>query len=712
MKDLKSHFHYRSRFYFLVAVSTLMLGLLTAKLIWVQLLHQADYERLAMNQYRTELKVPAPRGEIRDCRGVVLATNEPGQHILSCRTRYLKGADREKAIDYLSGRLRIEKPRLRTRLDTSRVDVYISRGIGLQLKQELETWFHDSLKSTLSGTFGFIPYMKRVYPGGNIACQVIGRMNPEGVGILGVEQEMEDLLKGRDGILRYGHDRSHSAFYWDELDHTPTVPGASIELTLDSRVQAIIQEEMEQTCQEFNAAYATSIVMNPRTGEIIAMGSWPDYDLNRGVVSTRQLSAQRNRAVADLYEPGSTFKTHTFALLLENHELDLEDSVFCYNGRYRIGRWLIRDSHEHGFGWIPGWKVFSESSNIGTAVLSDTLTAEDMYRWLHHFGFGSYTFIDLPAEERGVMQPLQRWGDVVRANISFGQGISVTPLQMLVSYIPYFNQGQLLKPWIVRRIIQPDGTVIERNPEVRRDLRERNILSDSTLATLHDLLTRVVEEGTGQAAAIPGLRVMGKTGTAQKPVAAGGYSSEDYVASFIGYVEITDQPFLALMLVDCPRKKIWGGEVAGSLFRHVFERVQHLRWTPESGTPLQKDRQELYQLPDFTGLSGRALERALKRADISHHEMIGSGQVVSQSPAAGSYFAAPALTLYLQDDSALSMPDLRGMDAAEALHQVSVLGLNISIQGHGVVTDQSLSPGTEIQTAEQLLLTCALEEQP
>ena len=683
--DYRSPFRFSGRLYMLAGIGYCVMLLLLVKLIWIQVYHNEYFLTKSKRIYSDAKPIPAERGRILDRNGVVMAAQLPGSYALTVNPQQLTSDPAELARACATILERQSRPLVVQMRVTDRQTVYVASELTIDQRDAITAMLEERFPSD-AAAFDFENFPRRCYPAAEAGAQLIGYVNQEGLGVCGIEAALDSLLCGEAGLRIYGRDCAGQAFDWQQGCHLEPVNGATISLTLDSRIQAIMQEEMIITCRDNRAASATGIIMNPATGEILAMGSWPTYDPNNGIRHGEN-GLLRNRAVSDSYEPGSTFKTFTFAQLLEENNLNLADSVDCQNGSWNLGRWVINDSHDDGHGLIPAAEVYYESSNIGTAILAEQIEARAMYAFVRSFGFGQYTGIDLPEEVQGRLQPLERWRRVEKANISFGQGIAVTPLQLAVAYGALFNGGRVMRPFVIQSL-RKDGHLETTIPLVRRQ-----VLSGKTLAKLQELMAGVVEQGTGKPAAIPGLIVRGKTGTAQKIAPEGGYSNEDYIASFAGAVEIGNHTYLGVMLVDTPRESIWGGPVAGNLFSQIFSRVRHLNnCNGEATRVVVKDLQDLQRLPDCYGLSVEELRRTLRRARVDNYSLQGEGQVVHQNPAPGGYAVMPAVNFILSETGtvdSLQVPDLQGLGIRDAVTLASQAGLQVTFSGDGRVRQQS-----------------------
>ena len=413
---------------------------------------------------------------------------------------------------------------------------------------------------------GSEPNRQRVYPHGPLAGHVLGFTNVDGQGLEGIERAFDAELRGGVQALVVGHDARGRQFELADGEGWGSLPraGAHVELTIDVALQRVAEEELERAVHQFQARAGSLVALDPNTGEVLAMANVPRFDPNR----VRGIAADqiRNRAVTDVYEPGSTFKAFLAAAALEEKVVRPEDRVNCENGHYAVGNRVIRDSHPHGV--LTFADVIAESSNIGCAKIAERLGNERYGKMVRGLGFGQPTGIDLPGESGGIMRPVEKWGRIHLVTTAFGQGIAVTPLQMARGFAAIANGGDLLRPYIVKRITDDDGHVrYAATPHL-----ERRVMSHHTAETVTQLLVGVTEHGTGKQALIDGFRVAGKTGTAQKvDPATGRYSARDRMSSFIGFVPAENPAMVIIAVLDSPRTATYGGVVAAPVFRAVAE---------------------------------------------------------------------------------------------------------------------------------------------
>ena len=411
-------------------------------------------------------------------------------------------------------------------------------------------------------SFGFIPESKRLYPKGRTASHILGFTNVDNKGIAGIELMYNKHLKGEGIKVSIGMDARGNRLSGEIRE---AVPGNNLVLTIDEGIQHIVERELSIAMSEWKAKAAVAVMMDPRTGEILAMANKPAYDPNSAGKSHDY--ARRNRAITDLFEPGSTLKSILASAALEEGVVSLDEEFDVSKGSIVVGGKRIRDVHKHGI--ISFQEVIQKSSNVGAVQIGLKLGKEKYYDYLKGFGFGDKTDIDFPGEVRGILRKKNKWSGTSLAALSIGQEIGVTPLQILRAYATIANEGLLMKPYIVSDIISPKGEPIKRVTPII----ERRVISAETAGTISEILKMVVEEGgTAQKAYIRGNQVAGKTGTAQifDPVKRR-YSRKKYVSSFVGFVPADDPKIALIVVVYEPKGSAYGGVVAAPVFKKIIE---------------------------------------------------------------------------------------------------------------------------------------------
>jgi cell division protein FtsI (penicillin-binding protein 3) len=525
---------------------------------WLQAVKAQALDRLATSQHRMEVALPAHRGTIYDRLGVELAIGErattvyanPKQirepHLVARAAAQDLGLDAAELLPLLS--------------DRSRGFVYVQRQADPERAAALQ-------RRGLVG-LGFYSEERRQYPQRSVAAEVVGYAGVDNRGLAGLELELERVLRGEAGAKTIVKDPFGRTL--DVVDSEPRRDGRDVWLTIDHTVQGQVERVLADTRERWAAQSASAVVMDPRTGAILALAVEPGYDANRFPKVPRE--HQRNRAVTDTYEPGSTFKIVTVSAVLEAGIVS-PATRFTLPYSIQVADRVIHDAVERGTQTMTVAQILSQSSNVGIITLAFQLQQTRLNEWIERFGFGRQTGIDFPGETEGIVLPTDQWSGSTIGNVPIGQGIAVTPLQMAAAYGAIANGGTWIQPHLVERV--------EGEKPVRP--KRRRVVSRETAREVRRMLRDVVEEGSGTAAQVPGYRIAGKTGTAAKPDENGGYSDYRYVASFVGFVPATKPRLVILVTVDEPRGAIWGGTVAAPAFAEIAKfALQYLEVPPLS----------------------------------------------------------------------------------------------------------------------------------
>lgn len=553
----------------LLAVAFVMLLAATlCRAVWIQVVKGPEYAAMAVRQHRETVVVPAARGTIFDDEGKPLALGKQATTVYANPRQ----VDRPRELTLAAARvLGVEPGDVYPLLtDRSRGFVYIARKADPLKAEELE-------KLGFAGV-GFYPEELRFYPQGPVAAQLLGYAGLDNKGLEGLERSYEKVLSGRPGSQTIVKDPFGRAL--DVVETKAETPGRSIRLTLDDQVQANAEVILQQTVRRWGARSATAIVLDPHSGNVLAMGTAPRFDANR--FPATKADWRRNRAVTDTYEPGSTFKLVTVAAALEER-LVTPRSTFVLDPTIQVADRKIRESHLRGRARLSVKQIIEQSSNIGTITIAQRLGEGRLAQWIDRFGFGKLTGAGFPGESPGFALPLEQWSGSTIGTVPIGHGIAVTPIQMARAYAAIANGGVLVHPRIVDRVGGESVSVA----------RGRRVVSRAVSQQMLAMLKGVVLEGTGTRAAIPGYTVAGKTGTAAKIDANGRYSTSRYVASFVGLVPATQPRFVIMVMVDEPQGDIYGGVVAAPAFAEIARfNLQHFevppdapRIAPKEGTP-------------------------------------------------------------------------------------------------------------------------------
>jgi cell division protein FtsI (penicillin-binding protein 3)/stage V sporulation protein D (sporulation-specific penicillin-binding protein) len=542
----------------LLAVLTLAFGGLLIRATWLQGVRAESLSRLGRTQHREAVTVPAGRGTVYDRSGVQLAL---GERAITVYANPMHVTNPRRAATAVERTLGLDADRVYPTLaDRTRGFVYVARQADPAQAAALQ-------RLKLPGV-GFYAEERRNYPQRTVAAQVLGYVGIDGNGIAGVELEFDRELAGRPGKETVVKDPSGRVIEVER--ERGEVPGRDLFLTLDHSIQANAEEVLRETVRKWSAKSASAIVLDPRTGSILAMAVQPGYDANRLPSAARDL--QRNRTVTDTYEPGSTFKLITVAGAL-SERIVAPSTRFTLPYELPVADRVIHDAEERGTVSYSVRQILAHSSNIGAITLAQMLGRTRMASWITRFGFGRTTGVDFPGESPGIVLPPAKWSGSTIGNVPIGQGIAVTPVQMAAAYAAVANRGIWSRPHLVDHV-EGGG---------RPSLYRRRLVSAPVAGELMTMMKDVVAEGTGQFAGIAGYQVAGKTGTAQKPDSHGGYATGRYVASFVGIVPASRPRLVVLVTVDEPRGAIWGGVVAAPAFQQIarFD-LQHLEVPPDA----------------------------------------------------------------------------------------------------------------------------------
>jgi cell division protein FtsI (penicillin-binding protein 3) len=534
-----------------------LLGFAALRTLYLGTIRGSALRSAARTQQLSLDAVPAQRGSITDRNGVALAVSQPAQDISA--TPYLVTAPLATA-QRLAPLLGRPQTRLLSELSEHRGFVYLARGVP-------EAQAKKALALKIPGISG-APVMRRVYPGGTLAAQVLGAVGTEGAGLAGLEYSQNKLLGGRAGERRVVSDALGQPVSINEVH--PEVPGSSISLTLDANIQRQTERVLGAVGSVFSPKDATAIVMDPRTGAVLAMANWPAANLN---ANTNSPQALQNRAVSFDYEPGSTFKAITVAGALQQG-LVTPETLFNVPDQIRVADRLIHDDTEHPEETLSTAQILAQSSNVGAIKIGALEGTDRFASWVRRFGFGARPGAGLASEETGAILPVSRYSGSSMGNLPIGQGQLVTPLQMASAYAAIANGGILRTPQIIRAV---DG-------RTRPAPAGRRVISAATAASLRRMLEGVLAPGgTASEVSIPGYQLAGKTGTANKvDPATGEYSKSAFVASFMGFAPAAHPKLLCAVIVDEPQSgSIFGGQVAAPAFGQIMSfALPYLRIAP------------------------------------------------------------------------------------------------------------------------------------
>ena len=528
------------------------------RLVDLQVGGHEKFLKLAAEKHGFKQPIFAQRGAIYDRHGEALAVNVPVRTVTADGTRIKDPA----AVAHIAAPfLGVKESELLSRLSTKRPYVVIQNGVS-----ELDaTAMMNALEAAKLQGLYLQEGAQRVYPNGKMLCHVLGFVDHNGHGVDGVEKVFDQALAGRNGYRHVEHDRKGVEIVLYRGQEQPAENGKNITLTIDMGLQAIVEKELDNAMATYHPAGATAILIDPVTGEILAMASRPNYDPNHFNDATPE--QMRNRAITDMYEPGSVFKIVAAAGAINEGIVTENTPIFCEYGHFLYGGKILKEASHEAFGEIPVRDVLVHSSNIGAAKIALKMGDDKYYEYVRRFGFGEKTKIQLPGEISGLVNPPSRWDKLTLTRMAMGQSVAATPIQVVMAMSTIANRGKLMTPQLVCK--SSDGSV-PANSSVRRE-----VVSSAVAEMINGALSDVVSKrGTAIQARVEGYTVAGKTGTAQKINPHGGYLNDRYIVSFAGYLPAENPSLAALVVVDdahVASSANYGGLVAAPVFSKIGE---------------------------------------------------------------------------------------------------------------------------------------------
>lgn len=542
------------RIYLIFSSFIFILILLLSRLFIIHIIESPRLSKISANQHESIILLNPPRGIIYDRNFRPLAVNLQTWSVFASPNKIEK---KESVAKLLSKKLDLDKDRLLNRLNRDRAFVWVKRRLSHEIYKELKALEIKGIE--------FKREPKRFYPGGFLASHILGFTGIDNQGLGGVEFQFDKELRGFYGYRLVKRDALGRVFANIESDSVNPVPGLNLVLTIDKTIQYIAEKKLDEAMKSWQARRGCVIILNPETGEILAMANRPTFDPNHH----RDFPEinRKNLGVSFIFEPGSSFKIVTALAALQEGIVKLEDKFYCESGSYRIYNHILNDVRPHGM--LTFDEIIRYSSNIGVVKVAREIGQEKLYRYIRLLGFGARTGIRLPGEERGILRPTTQWSSLSMVSLPIGHEIAVTPIQLAQAISIIANGGRLVRPYIVKQLIDSHGEIIRTfSPD-----NGRRIITKDVSGQLKTILFGTVEEGTGTRAQIEGVRVSGKTGTAQKIGPDGTYSDSKFIASFIGFAAIHDKPRLVcVVIIDEPKHPYFGGTVAAPVFQKVIDK--------------------------------------------------------------------------------------------------------------------------------------------
>ncbi len=675
----------------------LFLGLFLL-LVWqlfnLQIIRADELQTRAQGQWTSESVIAPIRGSILDRNGAVLAMSATA-YIASVSPRQV--SDAEAFSKTLAPVLDMDAEVIYKRAsDRSKGGVTLKRQLSRDIAQQLRTMYaeHKQADSDVLNGLYLEEDSKRYYPMGAFASQLLGLTTIDGVGQSGLEASLNRYLSGKSGVVLDEIDGKGREIAYGQQEYAAAVDGGTVYLTIDYVIQSFVEQAAREAIEVNNALGIRIIVMNPNTGEILAMCTKPDYDPNDPPRNDVSLLTElmRNRLVTDAYEPGSTFKILTTAAALDCGATSVSEGFYCSGVTTVDGSRIRCWGNPHGAETMA--QALCNSCNPVFVELGLRIGTERFYEYLRAFGLGSKTGVDISGEAGGILISESNVKRVDLARIGFGQSVAVTPIQLITACCAAVNGGKLMKPYVVKEIISSDGEIIEQGvPEV-----VGNPISEETSRVMRQLLEKVVADGGGRNAYIEGYRIGGKTGTAQV-YKNGVVSSETHIGSFIGFAPIDDPQIAVLVIVDeADKAPDFGSVTAAPFARDILEKTLNYIGVAKQ-TSAQKVLKEV-TVPDVVGMSIKNAAAALKEAGLQYMLDSSGTTVVDQLPAAGAKMNEKSIVMLYADgevpadaNAFVEVPDVSGLSISAANRLLASYGLNMRISGSGIAVRQTPEAG-------------------
>jgi len=684
---------YKVRVRIIVLLGLLILGLalLGIRLGWIQLFKNKDYQKLALQQRLRNVKVEPKRGIIYDRNGVELAVSASAETVVAAPQDI---ENPRQTAEKLTQILDKSEDKIYQRLTRQLAAVYVERKIEEEQAEKIR-------ELDLKGIY-FTEESKRYYPKGALGSHLLGFAGVDSQGLQGVELSYDNKLRGTPGRIAIESDAVGREIPKGISKYIAPDDGNNLYLTIDHVLQYIVERELEEAMQQYDAQGGTIVMMDPESGDLLALANRPTYDPNQFADFPPEL--WRNRAVSDTYEPGSTFKIVTAAAGLEEGVVHPQDK-FYDPGYIKVAGQKLDCWKEGGHGKQTFAEVVQNSCNPGFVQVGQRVGKEDFYKYIKAFGFGRKTDIKLPGEASGLIYDINNVGPVELATMSFGHGISVTPMQLITAVSAVANDGQLLEPQVVKEVHKPNGELMnKKQPEPIRQ-----VISKKTARTLRELLTGVVEEGSGKKAAVEGYKIGGKTGTAKH------YGKQVYDTSFVGMLPADDPQLVGLVvLYGVSSHPYYGSQVAAPIFHNVAkDAVRYLEIPPQKEKEEQEKETEedeaikQVEVPNVKNLSLSEAEDKLVARDLNV-KLEGRGdKIVEQIPQPGVVVDENSTVILFfpgtqeqEEKYQVNVPDLQGKTRQEAARLLGELGLRLKWSGTGVVSRQDPFAGETVEYGE------------
>ncbi len=686
----------RKRIATLFFLFTIGFFILSGRLVWVQFVKGAELTEKAIQNRMRDVPVESKRGIIYDRNGNELAISVSADSVYVIPAELKRSGKEKEVAAKLASILVMDENELYKKLTKNSSFEWIKRQIDLEKSQNIR-------ELDLPG-IGLTEESRRYYPKGKLASHILGISGIDNTGLEGIDQYYNDLVGGTKGRIIIEHDAANRPIPEATHKYIAPIDGANLILTIDETIQYITERELDKVFKERNAKAAAVIVMDPNTGEILAMASRPNFDPNE--YNDYPASNRRNFAINDVYEPGSTMKITTASMALQEKVITRDTHLFC-PGYVKVGSASIGCSSDKAHGDQTFVEVVENSCNVGFVKVGLEVGIETYYRYINAFGFGQLTGIDLPGEAAGILVKKENAKQIDLATMSMGQANAVTPIQLVTAVSVIANGGNLVKPHLVKQVIDNEGIVIKK----QETQIVRRVISEEVANELAGILEGVVSNGTGKNAYIEGYKVAGKTGTAQKVAPTGGYMSSEYVASFLGFAPADNPKLACIVVVDAPQGyPYYGGWVAAPPFREILR--DSLRYLEVPAQDLPQDKETINEqvlVPDVVNLPLAEAISTINNRGLNV-KVSGTGNIVwQQTPKPQSKINRGAqviisLSPFISggENSEVTVPDLQGKSMKEVANILADLGLHLLPEGYGLAYEQKPEAGKVITSGSSI----------
>jgi len=648
--------------------------LISARLVYLQFSQYDSLVNRARQQQQNSIETSAQRGELLDRHGSELARSVQTVSLF-LDPEGLDATTLDHSAQQVAKILNLKESDLakefRDALDEKRRFIWIARRLDADVAAKITALNLPGINTRLEP--------KRFYPNGSLASHLLGYVGLDGQGLGGVEQSYNEKISGEPGQLFLEKDASGKPYESYEI---AAKPGQTVVLTIDQSIQYLAEQALQNAVQSSHAKSGTVIVLDPRSGEILALANAPTFDPNK--VAEAKPETRSNWALQNIYEPGSTFKIVAYSAAIEKKLVKPEDHIDCQMGAITVAGRLVHDHHPYGLLTIS--EALAKSSNVAAIKLGLRVGDETMYEYITRFGFGSKTGIELPGETSGIVRKVERWQPSSIGSIAMGQEVGVTPVQMVAAFGALANDGVRIAPHLIREVRGADGTVVYRAaPEQRR------VVSAETAIALRGMLEGVTLNGTAKKAQLDGYSAAGKTGTAQKiDPKTKAYSHTKFVGSFVGFAPVSNPQVAIIVVMDEPAGAYHGGDVAAPVFREVAEQI-----LPSLGVEPDIETKSVPDLIAQVNENPERAEKLRKEQAQSEQQRRATMPTVDNNGGRGGEVVYASAT-----KKAILMPDLRGRSVRDVARTCAQLGLQVEARGEGRVLKQSPSAGTEVNTGQ------------